>query len=301
MERCCILWRKRGKRGKHLEDEADEQEAHEAQEADDFVQLVTPRALSVLLSLAKHSEHHCALTVPAVRHVWPFLESQDVTLSNVSFRYDTLSLLYEWSQCSISAKPMAEFAARYPNHVQMLIDVITTEKKEDALPPGKVAAICCHLLSLCDHTMQSGRLLSNVLKHEFNIKLLHADLMSAWFPVFKNVRIFLVFFCCFLCFSSILAELLNPMRSSIYVGFQDNAKKAVDFLELGSEASMQKMLETRRSQNPNRWINEWTQTHFNIFSLQVLLKPWAKPCSDVLWLRGSLGPFVDASIRWVHE
>lgn len=47
MERCCILWRKRGKRGKHLEDEADEQEAHEAQEADDFVQLVTPRALSV--------------------------------------------------------------------------------------------------------------------------------------------------------------------------------------------------------------------------------------------------------------
>ena len=157
--------------------------------------------------------------------------------------------------------------------------------------------------------MQSGRLLSNVwstatLKHEFNIKLLHADLMSAWFPVFKNVRILLVFFCCFLCFSSILAilaELLNPMRSSIYVGFQDNAKKAVDFLELGSEASMQNMLETRLSQNPNRWINEWTQTHFNIFSLQLLLKPWAKPCSDVLWLRGSLGPFVDASIRWVHE
>jgi len=168
MERCCILWRKRGKRGKHLEDEADEQEAHEAQEADDFVQLVTPRALSVLLSLAKHSEHHCALTVPAVRHVWPFLESQDVTLSNVSFRYDTLSLLYEWSQCSISAKPMAEFAARYPNHVQMLIDVITTEKKEDALPPG----------------------------------------------------------------------------------FQDNAKKAVDFLELGSEASMQKMLDSFLVQSP---------------------------------------------------
>ncbi len=136
MERCCILWRKRGKRHSDL----DEAEAQEAQEADDFVQLVTPRALRVLLSLAKHSEHHCALTVPAVRHVWPFLESQDVT-QDVSFRYDILSLLYEWSQCSISAKPMAEFAARYPNHVQMLIDVITTEKKEDALPPGKVAAI----------------------------------------------------------------------------------------------------------------------------------------------------------------
>ena len=77
------------------------------------------------------NDHHCSLTVPAVRHVWPLLEGSQ------QWRYDILSLLFEWSQRSISAKAMAEFAARYPQHLQMLIDIVAKEKKEDALPPGK--------------------------------------------------------------------------------------------------------------------------------------------------------------------
>ena len=32
---------------------------------------------------------------------------------------------------------MAEFAARYPQHLQMLIDIVAKDKKEDALPPGR--------------------------------------------------------------------------------------------------------------------------------------------------------------------
>lgn len=91
------------------------------------------------------NDHHCSLTVPAVRHVWPLLEGSQ------QWRYDILSLLFEWSQRSISAKAMAEFAARYPQHLQMLIDIVAKEKKEDALPPGKggtgkngvVGASCC--------------------------------------------------------------------------------------------------------------------------------------------------------------
>lgn len=134
----------------------------EAKDADDFVELVTPRALSVLLALAKQNDHHCSLTVPAVRHVWPLLEGSQ------QWRYDILSLLFEWSQRSISAKAMAEFAARYPQHLQMLIDIVAKEKKEDALPPG----------------------------------------------------------------------------------FQDNAKKAADFLELGSEAAMQQMMDSLLVQSP---------------------------------------------------
>ena len=128
MERCCVLWRKR--RRVAGEAPAMQDDEPEAKEADDFVELVTPRALSVLLSLAKQNDHHCSLTVPAVRHVWPLLEGAN------DWRYDILSLLFEWSQRSISAKGMAEFAAKYPQHVQMLIDIIAQEKKEDALPPG---------------------------------------------------------------------------------------------------------------------------------------------------------------------
>ena len=76
------------------------------------------------------NDHHCSLTVPAVRHVWPLLEGSQ------QWRYEILSLLFEWSQRSISAKAMAEFAARYPQHLQMLTDIVAKEKKEDALPPG---------------------------------------------------------------------------------------------------------------------------------------------------------------------
>ncbi|CAL1152317.1 unnamed protein product [Cladocopium goreaui] len=159
MERCCVLWRKR-RTGQGVQAMQDDEP--EAKDADDFVELVTPRALSVLLALAKQNDHHCSLTVPAVRHVWPLLEGSQ------QWRYDILSLLFEWSQRSISAKAMAEFAARYPQHLQMLIDIVAKEKKEDALPPG----------------------------------------------------------------------------------FQDNAKKAADFLELGSEAAMQQMMDSLLVQSP---------------------------------------------------
>lgn len=159
MERCCVLWRKRRRTEGVMQMQDDEPEA---KDADDFVELVTPRALSVLLALAKQNDHHCSLTVPAVRHVWPLLEGSQ------QWRYEILSLLFEWSQRSISAKAMAEFAARYPQHLQMLIDIVAKEKKEDALPPG----------------------------------------------------------------------------------FQDNAKKAADFLELGSEAAMQQMMDSLLVQSP---------------------------------------------------
>lgn len=33
-------------------------------------------------------------------------------------------------------RSMAEFASRYPEHVQLLIDIVASERKEDALPPG---------------------------------------------------------------------------------------------------------------------------------------------------------------------
>lgn len=159
MERCCVLWRKRRRTEGVMQMQDDEPEA---KDADDFVELVTPCALSVLLALAKQNDHHCSLTVPAVRHVWPLLEGSQ------QWRYEILSLLFEWSQRSISAKAMAEFAARYPQHLQMLIDIVAKEKKEDALPPG----------------------------------------------------------------------------------FQDNAKKAADFLELGSEAAMQQMMDSLLVQSP---------------------------------------------------
>lgn len=128
IERCCILWRKRrsvpGAQPLMQDDEP------EAVESDDFVQLVTPRALQVLLLLARHSDHHCSLTVVAARHVWPLLEGSH------AWRYDILSLIFEWSQRSISGKSLAEFAAKYPQHLQMLIEIVEKEKKEDALPPG---------------------------------------------------------------------------------------------------------------------------------------------------------------------
>eukprot|EP00438_Fugacium_kawagutii_P009192 Skav234284 [mRNA] locus=scaffold2271:23238:24854:+ [translate_table: standard] len=125
LERCCVLWRKRRSYPQLLQDDEPE-----AQEADAFVELVTPRALQVLLTLARHSDHHCSLTVVAARHVWPLLEADH------AWRYDILALIFEWSQRSISGKALAEFAAKYPQHLQMLIEIIDKEKKEDALPPG---------------------------------------------------------------------------------------------------------------------------------------------------------------------
>ncbi|CAK9009024.1 unnamed protein product [Durusdinium trenchii] len=128
IERCSLLWKKRrpGDDGRR----ALEDDEPESQDADRFVKLVTPRALSLLLVLAKSSDHHCSLTVSALRHVWPLLNVEE-------WRYQILSLLFEWSQRSISAKSMAEFASRYPDpHVHMLINIVGANKKEDFLPPG---------------------------------------------------------------------------------------------------------------------------------------------------------------------
>ena len=52
MERCCVLWRKR-RTGQGVQAMQDDEP--EAKDADDFVELVTPRALSVLLALAKQN------------------------------------------------------------------------------------------------------------------------------------------------------------------------------------------------------------------------------------------------------
>lgn len=52
MERCCVLWRKRRRTEGVMQMQDDEPEA---KDADDFVELVTPRALSVLLALAKQN------------------------------------------------------------------------------------------------------------------------------------------------------------------------------------------------------------------------------------------------------
>lgn len=127
IDRCCVLWRKRRKVGGSQALQDDEPESVEA---DAFVATVTPRALGVLSSLAAASDHHCALTAAAVRSVWPLLEVEE-------WRYQVLFLLFEWSQRSISGKTMAEFAGRYPDpHVQLLIDMVTKEQKENILPPG---------------------------------------------------------------------------------------------------------------------------------------------------------------------
>eukprot|EP00439_Symbiodinium_sp_Y106_P020684 s1054_g2.t1 len=127
IDRCCVLWRKRRKVGGSQALQDDEPESVEA---DAFVATVTPRALGVLSSLAAASDHHCALTAAAVRSVWPLLEVEE-------WRYQVLFLLFEWSQRSISGKTMAEFAGRYPDpHVQLLIDMVTKELKENILPPG---------------------------------------------------------------------------------------------------------------------------------------------------------------------
>ena len=53
MERCCVLWRKRRTGVEGIQAMQDDEP--EAKDADDFVELVTPRALSVLLALAKQN------------------------------------------------------------------------------------------------------------------------------------------------------------------------------------------------------------------------------------------------------
>lgn len=135
-ERCCILWKKsQGKviplrtDVKHLVKLEDE-DSPEGKEAAAFLRVVTPRAIMILQTLASCSDHYCALTAPAVRHVWPLL-------SCITWRHAVLELLLEWSQRSISARAMAEFAGRNPEpHLRLLLDVVTQETKENLLPPG---------------------------------------------------------------------------------------------------------------------------------------------------------------------
>lgn len=80
--------------------------------------------------LASSSELHCELTSNAVRHVWPFLGSE-------VWRHKVLELLHEWSQCSVSARALAEFASRYPEpHFRLLVEAVTQDKKENLLPPN---------------------------------------------------------------------------------------------------------------------------------------------------------------------
>eukprot|EP00930_Biecheleria_cincta_P030752 TRINITY_DN2130_c0_g1_i1.p1 TRINITY_DN2130_c0_g1~~TRINITY_DN2130_c0_g1_i1.p1 ORF type:complete len:1073 (+),score=266.61 TRINITY_DN2130_c0_g1_i1:49-3267(+) len=128
VERCHILWKKRkpDASGKILlqDDEP------EAKEADAYVRHATPRVLATLQVIAAGSDHHCSLTTPAVRNVWPLLAEEE-------WRYDVMLLLTEWSQRALSAKAMAEFAGRYPDpNLRLLIQLANEERRENVLPPG---------------------------------------------------------------------------------------------------------------------------------------------------------------------
>jgi len=95
-----------------------------------FLRVAVPRILELLLILATQSDHHCELSASAIRHVWPLLSSDE-------WRQSVLELLMEWSQRSVSARSLAEFASRYPKpHFHLLIDAATKETKENILPPN---------------------------------------------------------------------------------------------------------------------------------------------------------------------
>lgn len=129
VERCAILWKKKQGRTvpSHLKLPAHEPEE---QENDAFLEKVTPRVLQVVLLLATHSDNHCERSSSAIRHVWPLLSSP-------TWRYTGLALLMEWSQRSVSAKALAEFAGRHPDpHVHLLVEAVAQETKENLLPPG---------------------------------------------------------------------------------------------------------------------------------------------------------------------
>jgi hypothetical protein len=128
LERCSILWRKH--QGKNADEIADKDDAEEVREAFQFLQITVDRALDVLYLLASSSDHHCELSASAIRHVWPLASSSN-------WRYKVLQILMEWSQRSVSARSLAEFASRYPKpHLQIIVEAATEEKKENVLPPG---------------------------------------------------------------------------------------------------------------------------------------------------------------------
>jgi len=130
-ERCAVLWKKRQGKVVPLREEMQHMATDsDDKEADAFLRVAVPRAVAVLHVFASSSDHHCALTAPAVRHVWPLLSSGE-------WRHAVLELLLEWSQRTISARAMAEFASRYPEpHLRLLVDAVANESKENMLPPG---------------------------------------------------------------------------------------------------------------------------------------------------------------------
>lgn len=132
-ERCCVLFRKQQGNvvplRKEIEKFADPHEAAEHQEAVSFLQVTVPRVLKILHLLASQSDLHCELSASCVRHVWPLLSSE-------TWRHAVLEVLMEWSQRSVSGKAMSEFASRHPKpNLQLLIEAVTEEKKENMLPP----------------------------------------------------------------------------------------------------------------------------------------------------------------------
>lgn len=132
-ERSSILWKKHQGFVVPLRTDIqrvpDPHEAAEEQEAWNFLQVTVPRVLDVLYLLASNSELHCELSTTAVRHVWPFLSSD-------KWRHQVLQILMEWSQCPVSSRNLAEFAARYPKpHLELLIQAVTKDEKENILPP----------------------------------------------------------------------------------------------------------------------------------------------------------------------
>lgn len=129
-ERCCILWKKlQGELAKTGENE-DKDKVRERQEAQCFLGITVPRVVEVLLVLARCSDHHCTLTATAIKHVWPLL-----TFGTT--RQTVLELLLEWSQRSITAKSMVEFAGRYPDpHLRLLLGTVLDDSQSNTLPPG---------------------------------------------------------------------------------------------------------------------------------------------------------------------
>lgn len=135
-EKCAILWKKNTGNVVPLRSDVqhlgtkESQERAEEREAMTFVGTVAPRVISVLLALARNSEHHCSLTAPAVRHIWPMMTNQE-------WKHSIMELLVEWSQKSTSARTMAVFASRHPNpHLKLVVDAFSEDSKENMLPPG---------------------------------------------------------------------------------------------------------------------------------------------------------------------
>jgi len=134
VERCSVLWRKYQGKGVALNPDVKQVGGLDEEPEDRpnaiFLKTATPRCLKVLHLLAVNSEHHAELSAAAMRFVWPLLSSEE-------WRHSVLELLMEWSQRSVSARSMAEFASRYPMpNLSLLVQAITQETKENVLPPG---------------------------------------------------------------------------------------------------------------------------------------------------------------------